>query len=242
MSPEPPPKPTAAAPDEVRARLALALDVDDLVDALRLARQVRPWFGVAKVGLELYSAAGPDAVGALAEAGFEVFVDLKLLDIPTTVQRASRVLGALGVRYLTLHARGDEAMLRAGVEGLHDGAAAAGLPEPVALAVTVLTSDGTAPPHIVPHRIALAVEAGCGGIVCAAADVRDAKSLAPRLLAVVPGIRLPGDDADDQARTSTPAAAAEAGADLLVLGRSVTRADDPAAAAAAVAAAIAPAP
>jgi orotidine-5'-phosphate decarboxylase len=199
MSPEPPPESTAVFPDEVRARLALALDVDDLVDALRLARQVRPWFGVAKVGLELYSAAGPDAVGALAE---------------------------------------DEEMLRAGVEGLHDGAAAAGLPEPVALAVTVLTSDGSAPPHIVPHRIALAVEAGCGGIVCAAGDVRDAKSLAPRLMAVVPGIRLPGDDDDDQARTSTPAEAVEAGADLLVLGRSVTRADDPTAAAAAVAAAV----
>jgi orotidine-5'-phosphate decarboxylase len=239
MSPEPPSQPApVAAPDAVRARLAVALDVDDLVDALRLARQVRPWFGVAKVGLELYSAAGPDAVGALAEAGFDVFVDLKLLDIPTTVQRASRVLGALGVRYLTLHARGDEPMLRAGVEGLHEGAAAAGLPEPTALAVTVLTSDGAPPPHIVPHRIALAVEAGCGGIVCAASDVRDAKSLAPRLVVVVPGIRLPGDDADDQARVSTPAAAVAAGADLLVVGRSVTRADDPAAAAAAVAASI----
>ncbi len=78
-------------------------------------------------------------------------------------------------------------MLRAGVEGFHEGAAAAGLPEPIALAVTVLTSDDTAPPHVVPHRIALAVEAGCGGIVCAAADVRDAKELAPRLVAVVPG-------------------------------------------------------
>ncbi len=237
MSPESTPA-TVPAPEEIRARLALALDVDDLVGALRIARQVRPWFGVAKVGLELYSAAGPDAIGALAEAGFDVFVDLKLLDIPTTVQRASRVLGALGARYLTLHARGDGPMLRAGVEGLAAGAEAAGLPVPTALAVTVLTSDGDAPPHIVPHRIALAVEAGCGGIVCAADDVRDAKSLAPRLLCVVPGIRLPGDEPDDQARAASPRAAVDAGADLLVVGRSVTRADDPAAAAAAVAAAI----
>jgi len=230
------PNPTGApaAPDELRAKLALALDLDDLVEALRLARLLRPWFGVAKVGLELYCAAGPDAVSSLTDAGFEVFVDLKLLDIPTTVQHASKVLGSLGARYLTLHARGDSPMLRAGVEGLHEGAAAAGLPDPVALAVTVLTSDDTAPPHVVPHRIALAVEAGCGGIVCAAADVRDAKELAPRLVTVVPGIRPVGSDAHDQARAATPRQAIDAGADLLVIGRAVTQADDPAAAAAAV--------
>jgi orotidine-5'-phosphate decarboxylase len=226
--------PESAAPDELRAKLALALDLDDLVEALRLARMLRPWFGVAKVGLELYCAAGPDAVSSLTDAGFEVFVDLKLLDIPTTVQHASKVLGSLGARYLTLHARGDSPMLRAGVEGLHEGAAAAGLPDPVALAVTVLTSDDTAPPHVVPHRIALAVEAGCGGIVCAAADVRDAKELAPRLVTVVPGIRPNGSELHDQARAATPRQAIEAGADLLVIGRAVTQADDPAATAAAI--------
>lgn len=222
------------APDDIRAKLVLALDLDDLVEALRLARMLRPYFGVAKIGLELYCAAGPDAVSSLADAGFDVFVDLKLLDIPTTVQHASRVLGSLGARYLTLHARGDSPMLRAGVEGLLEGAAAAGLPDPVALAVTVLTSDDTAPPHVVPHRVALAVEAGCGGIVCAAADVRDAKELAPRLVTVVPGIRPSGSDAHDQARTATPKEAVAAGADLLVLGRAVTQAPDPVAAAAAV--------
>lgn len=226
--------PDTGAPDELRAKLALALDLDDLVEALRLARLLRPWFGVAKVGLELYCAAGPDSVSSLVDAGFEVFVDLKLLDIPTTVQHASKVLGSLGARYLTLHARGDSPMLRAGVEGFLEGAAAAGLPDPVPLAVTVLTSDDTAPPHVVPHRIALAVEAGCGGIVCAAADVRDAKELAPRLVTVVPGIRPAGADLHDQARSATPRQAVEAGADLLVIGRAVTQADDPAAAAAGV--------
>jgi orotidine-5'-phosphate decarboxylase len=225
---------TSIAPDDLRAKLALALDLDDLVEALRLARLLRPWFGVAKVGLELYCAAGPEAVSSLVEAGFDVFVDLKLLDIPTTVQRSSRVLGSLGVRYLTLHARGDSPMLRAGVEGFLDGASAAGLPDPVPLAVTVLTSDDTAPPHIVPHRIALAVEAGCGGIVCAATDVRDAKELAPRLVTVVPGIRPSGSDVHDQARVATPRLAVDAGADVLVIGRTVTQADDPAAAAAAI--------
>ncbi len=225
-------------PDEVRARLAIALDVDDMVDALRLAKAVRPSIGVAKVGLELFSAAGPDAVTSLTAAGFEVFVDLKLLDIPTTVNKAARVLGSLGASYLTLHARGDAAMLRAGVDGLNEGAAAAGLPAPVALAVTVLTSDDGAPDHVVPHRIALAVESGCGGIVCAASDVHDAKQLAPNLLAVVPGIRPAGTATHDQARIATPSDAIAAGADLLVIGRAVTQADDPAAAAEAIAAEI----
>jgi orotidine-5'-phosphate decarboxylase len=223
-----------AAPPEPRSKLALALDTDDLIEAIRLARMLRPWFGVAKVGLELYSAAGPDSIGSLSDLGYHVFVDLKLLDIPTTVHKAARVLGSLGARYLTLHARGDSPMLRAGVDGFRDGAQAAGLPDPVPLAVTVLTSDDTAPPHIVPHRIALAVEAGCEGIVCAASDVRQAKELAPRLRAVVPGIRLAGHDAHDQARIATPREAVDAGADLLVLGRAVTEADDPEATAAGI--------
>lgn len=224
---------------DVRAKLALALDLDDMVEAMRLARMLRPYFGVAKVGLELYCAAGPDALSGLADAGFDVFADLKLLDIPSTVRRASRVLGSLGARYLTLHARGDSAMLRAGVEGFLEGAAAAGLPDPVPLAVTVLTSDDTAPPHVVPHRIALAVDAGCAGIVCAAADVRDAKSLAPRLVTVVPGIRPAGSDTHDQARAATPRQALDAGADLLVIGRAVTQAEDPVAAAAGIVAELA---
>ena len=85
---------------ELRGRLALALDVDDLVVATRLGKRLAPWFGVAKVGLELYTAAGPDAIAALNNLGYEVFCDLKLHDIPNTVGRAARVLGALGVRYV----------------------------------------------------------------------------------------------------------------------------------------------
>jgi orotidine-5'-phosphate decarboxylase len=222
-------------PETVRSHLCLALDLDDLVLALRMARQLRPWFGVAKVGLELYSAAGPDAIESLIDSGFDVFVDLKLLDIPTTVNRAARVIGALGARYLTLHARDDVATLVAGVEGFHDGAIAAGMPEPVALAVTVLTSDKTAPVHVMPRRAALAAETGCGGIVCAAADLTVARQIAPRLLRVVPGIRPASAETDDQARPATPTEAITEGADLLVIGRPVTRADDPVAAAAAVA-------
>lgn len=224
---------------EVRDRLALALDVDDLVVALRLARRLRPWFAVVKVGLELFTAAGPDAVASMVNAGFEVLLDLKLHDIPTTVRRSARVVGAFGASYLTLHAQGGAPMLRAGVDGLAEGAESAGVPTPLAVAVTVLTSDSDAPAHILGRRVAAAAEAGCGGLVCAAADVREAKQLAPRMLAVVPGIRLPRADRHDQARAATPQQALAAGADLLVIGRTVTAADDPAAAAASLTEALA---
>ncbi|MGI8662739.1 MAG: orotidine-5'-phosphate decarboxylase [Acidimicrobiales bacterium] len=227
------------APDEVRTKLALALDVDDLVVALRLARELRPWFATAKIGLELYSAVGPDAVAALRDLDYDVFCDLKLHDIPTTVSKAARVLGALGASYLTLHASGGAAMLRAGVDGLAAGAAEAGLDAPIALGVTVLTSDGSAPPHILPTRVGEAIEGGCGGIVCAAIDVREARQYGPRLRIVVPGIRPAGVAVNDQTRAATPRDAIDAGADLLVIGRAVTAAEHPAAAAAAIAAEIA---
>ena len=219
---------------EARDRLALALDVDDLVAALRLGRRLQPWFGVVKVGLELFTAAGPDAVAAMINAEFKVFLDLKAHDIPTTVRKAARVVGALGASYLTLHAHGGTTMLRAGVDGLREGAESAGVPTPLAVAVTVLTSDADAPPHILGRRVAAAVEGGCGGLVCAAEDVREAKELAPRMFAVVPGIRLPQGDQHDQARAATPQQAVAAGADLLVVGRAVTAARDPEAAAAAL--------
>ena len=224
-----------APPADVRDHLAIALDVDDIVEARRLAKEVAPWFGVAKVGLELFSASGPGAVTQLVNLGYKVFLDLKLHDIPTTVGRAARVVGALGANYLTIHAVGGAAMLRAGVEGLADGASRAGLPEPVSLAVTILTSDDGAPPHILGKRVQAALEGGCGGLVCAAADLRDARELAPRLVMVVPGIRPAGTATHDQARPSTPQMAMAAGADLLVVGRAVSAAKDRARAAADIA-------
>lgn len=219
---------------EVRASLAIALDLDDTVAALRMAREVQPFFSVAKVGLELFTAAGPDIVGGLLDLGYEVFADLKFHDIPTTVGKAARVVGGLGASYLNFHAHGGAAMLRAGVEGFLAGAAEAGLPVPVPLAVTVLTSDGDAPPHILGKRVQAALEGGCKGVVCAASDVREVKQLGPRLVAVVPGIRPAGAATHDQARAATPRAALDAGADLLVIGRAVTHAEDPAAAASAL--------
>jgi orotidine-5'-phosphate decarboxylase len=226
-------------PAEIRSRLAVALDVDDAVAALRLGRELSPWFGVAKVGLELYSAAGPDIVGGLADLGLDVFCDLKLHDIPTTVGRAARVIGSLGASYLNFHAQGGVAMLRAGVDGFISGAAEAGLDEPVPLAVTILTSDGDAPAHILGKRVQAALESGCKGVVCAASDVHEVHQLGPRLVTVVPGIRPAGTAHHDQARAATPESAISEGAEVLVLGRAVTHADDPAAAAAAIAGSVA---
>ena len=176
----------AEGPD-VRNRLAIALDVDDIVEATRIAKAVRPWFGVAKIGLELYTASGPDAIVALQERGFRVFLDIKLHDIPTTVRKAAQVAGGLGVSYLTIHATGGPALLRAGVDGLADGANNAGLPAAKALAVTVLTSERDAPADVLRRRVQAALEAGCGGLVCAAADLAAVRMLAPRLTTVVPG-------------------------------------------------------
>ncbi len=225
---------TPAVPEPLRQQLALALDVDDDVVALRLARELQPWFGVAKVGLELYSAFGPDIVGALSDMGYLVFADLKFHDIPTTVGRAARVVGSLGARYLNFHAQGGVPMLQAGVEGFLAGAESAGLPEPVPLAVTILTSEPDASPEVLTARVQAAVTGGCAGVVCGTGDVATVKAQAPDLLAVVPGIRPPGAETHDQARSGTPEEALAAGADLLVIGRAVTQSDQPAAAAAAL--------
>lgn len=220
---------SAIGANDARGRLAVALDLDDPDGAVALAQRLQPWFAVAKVGLELWSAGGAGVVERLRDAGFEVFLDVKLHDIPTTVGRAARVLGRLGVRYLTIHTAGGEAMLRAGVEGLDAGAADAGFLPPVALGVTVLTSESDT--GVFPGRLATAVSAGCRGVVCSAAEVAGVKAAHPALLAVVPGIRLAGGATHDQARVGTPAEVARAGADVLVVGRAVTAAADPVAAA-----------
>ncbi len=211
----------------VRDHLALALDMDDLVAARRLAKEVQPFFGVAKVGFELFTAAGPDAVQAMLDLGYDVFLDLKLHDIPNTVEKAARVAGAMGASYLTIHAMGGPVMLRAGVDGFLEGAAAAGHEAPIPLAVTVLTSDGDAPAHILPKRVELAVEAGAKGLICAGTDLGFVRELVPRFTLVVPGTRPVGVSSHDQARVTTPGEALDAGADILVIGRAVTGADDP---------------
>jgi orotidine-5'-phosphate decarboxylase len=211
-----------------RDRLVLVLDVESLDSALALARRLQPWFGAAKVGYELYAAAGPTAFDALHDNGFRVFADLKLHDIPTTVERAARVLGRRGVEFLNLHAAGGETMLRAGATGLAEGAREAGKDAPVSLAVTVLTSDARV--DAFDERLAWASAAGCDGVVCSGHEVRRAR--AAGLHTMVPGIRSAGTASNDQARPMSAGEAIAAGADWLVIGRTVTAAADPESAAA----------
>ena len=213
-----------------RDRLVLSLDLDSLAAARALARRVAPWFGIAKVGYELYAEAGPAAFDALHDDGYQVFADLKLFDIPTTVERGARAIGRHGVEFLNFHAVGGVPMLRAGVTGLVDGARDAGHATPVALAVTVLTSEPDA--SAVGERLQFAHDAGCGGVVCAASEAAAARALS--LAPMVPGIRLRGGDTHDQVRIATPADALQAGAAWIILGRAVTAADDPETAAARV--------
>src|SRR5262245_53163387 len=125
---------------DARDRLALVLDVSDIDAAEQLAKSVSDYFGVAKVGLELFTAAGPEAIARMRALDFKVFADLKLHDIPNTVGRAARVLGRYGVTYANFHAAGGEEMMRAAVAGLAEGARDAGHEPPVPIAVTVLTS------------------------------------------------------------------------------------------------------
>ena len=212
---------------EITKKLALALDVDDLVVAVRLARDLQPYFGVAKVGLELVSAAGPDILGTLTEMGYKVFLDLKLHDIPNTVEKAARVLGSLGIDYLTLHTAGGREMVEAGVRGLNEGAGNAGLETPIALGVTILTSQKETPMDLMKERFHIAKDSGCRGVVCSAKNLPEASEEIPELDFVVPGIRPAGVDSHDQANIATPLGALEQGANLLVIGRAVTQSPDP---------------
>ena len=211
--------------EETRSRMALALDVDDLVEAGRLGRRLFPWFSVAKVGLELFAASGPEAVGNFIDQGYQVFLDLKLHDIPNTVGKTARVLGSLGVSYVTVHSSGGIDMLKAAVDGLNEGATAAGLTPPMVLGVSVLTSEKSATPEKLQERISNVVAADCGGIVCAASDLRFA-SYYVRTSSVVPGIRPEGVSNNDQGRPATPSTAIQEGAGLLVIGRAVTASAD----------------
>lgn len=210
-----------------RPRLAIALDVDDATEAIRLASLVAPYFDVAKVGLELYSSVGPSIVASLSERGFSVFIDLKLHDIPTTVERASRALGRLGATYATVHAAGGTDMVRAAVEGFADGAGAGGFAPPTILGVTILTSETDAPRTLLSERVKTLQQAGAQGLVCAAPDLSVIRELVPDFIAVVPGIRPTDSALNDQARVATPEEAVALGADVLVIGRPVTHASDP---------------
>lgn len=221
--------------------LIVALDFSEARPAVEMARTLASHVGGFKVGLELLMGPGPATVAAVRELGRPVFVDAKLHDIPNTVRRAAANLGAIGARWVTVHGAGGRAMLEAAVEGLREES---GHEEAGILAITVLTSLTGAdlaatgvqgsPGRQVARIARLAAGAGVEGVVCSVKELGDVAQVAPELVRVTPGIRPGGAEAHDQARVASPGEALRRGADWLVVGRSITRADDPVQAALAI--------
>ena len=213
----------------------VALDVSDLDEAERLAAALAPEVGMLKIGFELFYAFGPDAVRRITPHG-PVFMDSKLHDIPNTVERASANIARLGVRMFNVHALGGDAMMRAALEGAKRGADDAGVPMPLVIAVTVLSShggEGLASPASLAWE---AKSAGLDGVVVSGEDVRDVReACGDAFCLVVPGIRPAGTNGHDQVRVLSPGDAIERGADYLVVGRAITNAVDPVGAARAIA-------
>lgn len=221
---------------KARDRLIFALDVPSSDEADRLIDRVGEHVTFVKVGLELYTAAGPEMVERLVRRGKRVFLDLKFLDIEETVRRATARVAAMGVEFLTIHA--NRKALAAAVQGRGDS--------PLKLlAVTVLTNfDGQdlremgiqrTVQDLVTARALLASEVGCDGVVASGEEPGILRpKVGPRFLIVTPGVRPAGKGVDDHARATTPTQTIAAGADYLVIGRPIRDAADPAAAAAAI--------
>lgn len=230
--------------EEAAARLVVALDTAERERALGLARQLRGAAGMMKVGLEAFTALGPGFVEELLGAGMRVFLDLKLHDIPHTVERAAAACARLGVSVFNVHAAGGPVMLRAAVAGAEAGTQP-GRRRPLVLAVTVLTSldDATlevlgvrgSTEEVVERWARIAKAAGCDGVVCSAQEAAGLRrELGGDFVLLTPGIRPAGKDAGDQKRVVTPAAAIAAGVTYLVVGRPITAAADSLAAAEAI--------
>ncbi|HZD18102.1 MAG TPA: orotidine-5'-phosphate decarboxylase [Actinomycetota bacterium] len=218
--------------------LVVALDVSDLGRAESLARALGPEVGMLKVGLELFTAHGPAGVAGLRAHG-AVFLDLKLHDIPSTVERSAANVGRLGVGMLTVHALGGEAMVAAAVRGAERGAEEAGHRAPLVVAVTVLSSlagEGLASPASLAFE---ARAAGAAGVVVSGEDVEVVREvLGQDACLVVPGIRPEGSNGHDQIRILTPTEAIELGADFIVVGRPITGSSDPVGAARGIASSV----
>lgn len=220
----------------------VALDTTDIAAASMLARDLAGLVGGIKLGLEFFGAHGPEGIRQLSGVGLPVFLDLKLHDIPNTVASAVRALAPLAPRFLTIHTSGGPAMMRAAADAAADAAGRLGLPRMRLLGVTVLTSldegdlDAVGQHRPVEDQVlrlaTLARTSGLDGIVASPAEVaRLRAALGPDCVLMIPGIRPAWSEAGDQKRTLTPREAVAVGADHLVIGRPITRADDPAAAA-----------
>ena len=228
----------AGAPARRLAPVAVALDAPDIDVAAHWATLVTPYVSTVKIGLELYLRYGPAVVATVrGGSGVQVFLDLKLHDIPNTVAAAARAVAKLHPEILTVHAAGGPDMIKAAV---------AAAPDTIVAGVTLLTSIGDkdlaetgvsgSVSDAVRRLAALAVSAGARGLVCSPREVAAVRAeVGPDILLITPGIRSAGATSDDQARVATAEEALKAGADLLVIGRPITRSPDPGAAAAAIA-------
>lgn len=225
--------------------IIVALDVAEVDRAARLVEELAPHVGAFKVGAELFTLAGPEIVQRIRSTGLSVFLDLKFHDIPNTVAKAVAAAVRLDVQMLTVHASGGLAMLRAAEQASQETAAERGTEPPLVLGVTVLTSldsdelseigfQGNAAKQV--ERLAgLAARAGLRGLVCSPLETVALRQIVPsRMKLVTPGIRGPGQAANDQRRTLSPAEALAAGADWLVIGRPICGAPNPADAAKAI--------
>jgi len=227
------------SPPTPRERLIVALDVPTLEEALDFAARLQGHVGWFKIGLELFVAHGPAAVAAVATHG-PVFLDLKLHDIPTTVARAVASAVRLEVGLLTIHTGGGTAMMRAAREAAGDAVRLLGVTVLTSTSDAELSELGSDPASAqVPRLAALARDAGIDGLVCAPTDLGSVRAATgPDALLVTPGIRATAGGSDDHARALSASQAVAAGADLLVVGRPITRAEDPVAAADAIVASL----
>jgi len=234
------------ATPSARDRLIVALDFGNAAAAAALAEKLHGRVAMFKVGSELFTAEGPVLARFLVSARERVFLDLKWHDIPNTVRAAAREAAQMGVRMVDVHASGGRKMMEAAIEGVRQGAAA-GKERPLVLAVTILTSLGSADleevgmggsaEDAVARLAKLAQQSGLDGVVASPREIAAVRRVCgPRFLVVTPGIRLPAAASNDQTRIATPAAAIQAGADFLVVGRPITAAPDPVAAAGIIAA------
>lgn len=224
------------------APIAVALDAPDLETAARWASLVTPHVTTVKVGLELYLRYGPDVVASVRGAsGVEVFLDLKLHDIPATVAGAARAVSRLKPTFVTVHATGGPAMIRAAAEEAAPSTRIAAVTILTSLGESDLAALGIAEPagDAVRRLSSLAVAAGARALVCSPREVEAVRrEVGPDITLITPGVRPRGAAVQDQARVATPEEAVAAGADLLVIGRPITAAPDPGAAAASIAAAL----
>ncbi len=208
----------------------LAIDCDNMDEARRLVELTHELISIFKIGSILFTAYGPPIVEMVKAMGRDVFLDLKFHDIPNTVRGAVRTSCSLGVKMVTIHTAGGLEMLKAACLGAEEGCRQYSTDRPLLIGVTQLTSMGTRQGlHEEVLKLAnFAFEAGLDGVVCSAKEVAAIRQAhGDELLTVVPGIRLKQDSSDDQARVATPIEATKAGADFIVVGRSVTRSSSP---------------